>query len=351
MLSSSTRAIGQRLGQQALRALSARYFSSSLPSLKEHIVIALGGNAMLKRGEEMTVSNQRKNIESGMASLADIVNNNTVTIVHGNGPQVGLLMLESAAYEKQTGLEQISLDVLDAETEGMLGYMIEQELQSHIGKDRGMVTLLSQIVCDPNDPSMANPTKFVGPVYTKEEADKLTVPIKPDGDYFRRVVPSPLPVKLVDHQMKAVQLLTNYDCVVVCAGGGGIPVIIDPVTGKYRGIEAVIDKDRAATMMGCALNAQGLLILTDVPAVATDFGKPEAKFIKLVAPQTLEGLMDHFPAGSMGPKIESAIEFVKKTAGWAAIGSLREAGAIVAGEAGTTIRHDLPGDFIEFYKQ
>jgi len=258
-------------------------------------------------------------------------------------------MLESDAYEKQTGLDQMSLDVLDAETEGMLGYLIEQELQPHIAEGRGMVTVLSQIVCDPKDPSMFNPTKFVGPVYTKEEAEKLNVPVRPDGDHYRRVVPSPLPIKLIDNQMTAVRQLTDSDCVVICAGGGGIPVIKDPVTGKYKGIEAVIDKDRAATMMGSALNAEGLLILTDVPAVALDFGKPDMKFIKSAAPKTLKALMDHFPAGSMGPKVESAIEFVSRTGGWAAIGSLHDATRVVAGEAGTTVRGSPSEDFIEFY--
>lgn len=328
---------------------SAARFLSSMPCLKQHVVVALGGNAMLKRGEKMTVEIQRSNIEAGMKSLADVINNNKITIVHGNGPQVGLLMLESDAYEKQTGLEQMSLDVLDAETEGMLGYLIEQGLEPYIEKERGLVTVLSEIVCDSQDPSMANPTKFVGPVYTKEQAERLNVPVKADGEYFRRVVPSPLPLKLVDHQMKAVKLLTDSDCIVICAGGGGIPVVEDGNTGKYRGIEAVIDKDRAATMMGCALNAQGLLILTDVQAIALDFGKPNMKFIRSVSPKKLLSLMHHFPAGSMGPKVESAIEFVNKTGGWAAIGSLHEANKIVADQAGTRIRGDTPEDFIEFY--
>ena len=212
----------------------------------------------------------------------------------------------------------------------------------------GMATILSQIVCDPNDPSMKNPTKFVGPIYTKEEAEKLEHPVKPDGKYFRRVVPSPLPIRLIESQMKVVQQLTESDTIVICAGGGGIPVVQDPITGKYKGIEAVIDKDRAATMVGCALKAEGLLILTDVPAVATDFGTEDEKFIKQATVGALKPLLHHFPAGSMGPKIESAIEFVNQTNGWAAIGSLKEAEKIVKGEAGTMIR---PGgsEFIEFY--
>ncbi|GAX10450.1 carbamate kinase [Fistulifera solaris] len=297
----------------------------------------------------MTISNQRHNIRDGMQSLADIVRKHKTTIVHGNGPQVGLLMLESDAYERQTGLQQISLDVLDAETEGMIGYMIEQELQPYLSQDQGMVTVLSQIVVSPDDPSMLNPTKFVGPVYTKEEANKLSVPVKADGKYFRRVVPSPQPIKLVPHQLQVVQKLTDAGCIVICGGGGGIPVV--EKEGRYEGIEAVIDKDRAATMIGKAIGAQGLLILTDIPAVAIHYGTEQQKFIKTISPNQLETLKDHFPAGSMGPKVESAIDFVRLTNGWAAIGSLQNADEIVAGKAGTMVRDTPTDDPVVFYEK
>lgn len=259
-------------------------------------------------------------------------------------------MLESDAYERQTGLQQISLDVLDAETEGMIGYMIEQELQPYLSPGRGMVTVLSQIIVSPEDPSMSNPTKFVGPVYTKEEAEKLSVPIKADGNYFRRVVPSPRPIRLVQHQLRVVQQLTDANCIVICGGGGGIPVV--EKNGKYEGIEAVIDKDRAATMIGKELGAQGLLILTDVPAIAIDYGTDQQKFIQTTSPNQLETLTEHFPAGSMGPKVEAAIDFVRATDGWAAIGSLNDASKIIAGEAGTTIRNTMPdNDRVIFYDE
>lgn len=258
-------------------------------------------------------------------------------------------MLESDAYERQTGLQQISLDVLDAETEGMIGYMIEQELQPYLSQDRGMVTVLSQIVVSPDDPSMSNPTKFVGPVYTKEEAEKLFVPLKADGKYFRRVVPSPQPIQLVRHQFRVVQQLTEANCIVICGGGGGIPVV--EREGKYEGVEAVIDKDRAASMIGKELGAQGLLILTDVPAVAIDYGTDQQKFIKTISPNQLETLTDHFPAGSMGPKVEAAIDFVRQTGGWAAIGSLKDANKIIAGETGTTIRNMMPNDRVDIYDE
>jgi carbamate kinase len=279
--------------------------STSRPSDQEHapIVIALGGNALLKRGEKMTMENQRQNIAEGVRSLAPILlsenderKHRPAVIVHGNGPQVGLLMLESAAYEKSTGLPQISLDVLDAETEGMVGYLIEQELHSHLSKGsaRGMVTVLSQIVCDPSDPAFANPTKFVGPVYTKGEGEKLGLPVKPDGNkgQYRRVVPSPRPVKMIDSQLSAVRTLIENDCIVICAGGGGIPVVEDSEKkGCYRGIEAVIDKDRAAAMVGAELGASALLILTDVSAVCVDFGKPSERRIKRASPGILKKLM------------------------------------------------------------
>lgn len=377
-----------RLGVQVAKATCSRY-SSWLPTLmsrwastqakKQHVVVALGGNALLKRKEVMTMENQRQNIRLGMQSLAGILKDNTVTMVHGNGPQVGLLVLESAAYEKATGLEQMQLDVLDAETEGkslivfsgsvfsgsgfamlsepgnscsvgMIGYMLEQEMQPYLEKDRGMVTVLSQIIVDPKDPAFENPTKFIGPVYTKEEAEQLGLPIKPDGEHYRRVVPSPLPVRLLDNQLAAVKTLTEKDCVVICAGGGGIPVVKDLSTGHLQGVEAVIDKDRAACMVGLSLNADGLLILTDVAAVAEDFQSDHPKWIKTASPGMLRSLSEHFPAGSMGPKVESVIEFVEKGGRWAAIGSLAQADHILAGESGTLIKPSSDGqDFIQYY--
>ena len=340
-----------------------RYYASShIPNHRhsngrdDHVVIALGGNALLQRGQKMTIENQKKNIADGMSSLKNIiVNHPKVTIVHGNGPQVGLLVLQVDEYQKQTGLvdKEMKLDVLDAETEGQIGYLLESELAKYIPQNRGMATVLSQIVVSEKDPAFRNPTKFIGPVYnTQEEVAKLGLPFKQDGDFFRRVVPSPLPIKLIEQQMKAVKLLTKEGCVVICAGGGGIPVIEDKETGELKGIEAVIDKDRAATMIATKLSAQGLLILTDVSAVATDFGDPQnRRWIKVVSPDMLKRMSNHFPDGSMGPKVLSAIDFVEKTpdGGWCAIGSLKEADQILAGEAGTTITEEFGPNHIEFY--
>ena len=364
VVSSKVQAFSPRFVRPFFSAVSAR-FGSSLAGLgiqkqqqqqhQQHIVVALGGNALLRRGQKMTQENQQENIVTGIASLGNIVRDNKITLVHGNGPQVGLLLLEGAEYQSKTGLQAMSLDVLDAETEGMIGYMLEQELQKYLPPDRGMVTVLSQIVVDPNDPSMLNPTKFVGPIYkTQGEVEELGLPFKRDGDHYRRVVPSPVPIKLVDHQMEAVQRLTDSNCVVICAGGGGIPVVVDkshPKIGDdgdgsgtreyYKGVEAVIDKDRAATMMGVALEADGLLILTDVPCVSLDYNTPQERRIKTASPSALVGLMDHFPTGSMGPKVEAAMEFVNKTGGWAAIGSLKDAESILQGTSGTMISSKL----------
>eukprot|EP00977_Amphora_coffeiformis_P016674 scaffold5220_cov188-Amphora_coffeaeformis.AAC.6 len=281
-------------------------------------------------------------------------------LVHGNGPQSGLLVLESAAYEKATGLPQMSLDVIDAETEGMIGYGLEQALAPHIPPGRAMATLLSQIVVDKNDPAFSNPTKvsiwsecicrFIGPIMTEEEAIQTGLPYKADGKHFRRVVPSPLPLQMLPCEMNALKVLTEAGCIVICAGGGGIPVVHDAETGEYRGVEAVIDKDRAATMVGAALGADGLIILTDVTAVALQYNTPQQKWIRAVSPGKLAKLMDQFPDGSMGPKCASAIEFVERTGGWAAIGSLQEASGILQGYQGTRIEHRPDGsDFIEFY--
>lgn len=338
---------------------AARYLSSSAASNKSkpHLIVALGGNALLRRGQDMTMANQRTNIAEGIKSLEPVLRNNKESIVHGNGPQSGLLMLESAAYEKETGTEQIPLDVIDAETEGMIGYLIEEAMPD-LGGDRGIVTVLSQIEVDLTDPAFQDPTKFVGPVYTKEEAEKLPFQIKPDGKYFRRVVPSPMPVRMMPNEMKAIQLLTANDNIVICAGGGGIPVVKDPETGRYKGVEAVIDKDRAACMLGKQLKADGLLILTDVPGIATDYNTNEEKWISRISSRRLKGMVNDFPNGSMRPKVQSCIDFVEsstsaeegKEAAWAAVGSLQDAAAIVEGKAGTRIEANI-GDEIEYYSE
>ncbi|KAL9180421.1 hypothetical protein ACHAXT_008391 [Thalassiosira profunda] len=332
--------------------------SASNAKPKQHLVLALGGNALLKRGEALSISNQRKNIADGIASLSDILRNNKILLVHGNGPQVGLLALQGAAYKKETGAsEALNLDVLDAETEGQIGYLLEQEIDAVLGREgrkRGVATLLSQIVVDPNDPAFDDPTKFIGPVYTEKEAKELGKPVKPDGKYWRQVVASPKPLRLIDQQLEAVKLLVENNCICICAGGGGIPVIEHPTKNRLEGVDAVIDKDRAACMLGKTLGADGLMILTDVPGVAVNYGKPDEKYIRSVSPDRLLELAAStnadgsktFPDGSMGPKVESAVDFVQHYpthSCWSTIGSLKNAGA------GTLITNKYGADHLEYY--
>lgn len=326
--------------------------SASKNDDKQHIVVALGGNALLKRGEPLTVDNQRKNIRDGISSLSSILKSNTVTFVHGNGPQVGLLALEGAAYQQQTGALPMELDVLDAETEGSIGYMIEQEIDFALGKEgreRGVITMLSQIVVSPDDDAFNNPTKFIGPVYSLEEANKLGKPVKKDGEFYRQVVPSPKPIQLIDQQLTALKLLTKNDVIVICGGGGGIPVMLDPISGRLNGIEAVIDKDRAACMLGKTLGADGLMILTDVEGVAVNKDKPDQKWIRSASPEAMLQLADsNFPPGSMGPKVASAVDFVQ-SGKWCRIGSLNDATSMLEGKAGTKITNEYGPEHLEYY--
>jgi carbamate kinase len=299
------------------------------------IVVALGGNALLKRGEPMTHDVQRANIRVAAKALAPVAQQHQVVLAHGNGPQVGLLALQASAYKE---VEAYPLDVLGAQTEGMIGYMIEQELGNLLPFEVPFATILTMVEVDPNDPAFKNPTKFVGPVYEKEEADKLKVEkdwvFKQDGAKWRRVVPSPLPKRIFE--IRPIKWLLEHGTLVICAGGGGIPTMYE--AGKERsltGIEAVIDKDLASELLARELSADLFVIATDVDGVYLDWGKPEQRKLEKV---TIEELRTHpFPAGSMGPKVAAAIQFVEKTGKRAAIGSLQDIEKIVAGEAGTNV--------------
>lgn len=297
------------------------------------VVAALGGNALLKRGEPLTADIQRKNVKTAAISLAGIVRaGHDLVVTHGNGPQVGLLALQGASYKPD---EAYPLDVLGAETEGMIGYMIEQELENALGHDRPVATLLTQVVVDPKDPAFKKPTKFVGPVYDREEAERRAAgagwSIAPDGDKWRRVVPSPKPLEIPD--MRVLKLLLDQGVVVVCAGGGGIPVLRRD-DGSMVGIEAVIDKDAATALLARQLGADALLLLTDVDAVYRDFGTDQSTpltELTVAGAQTLE-----MPAGSMGPKLQAACDFAE-TGGVSGIGRLQDAVAILDGSAGTRV--------------
>ena len=297
------------------------------------LVVALGGNALLQRGEPPTAEVQRAHAAEAMAAVAQLARAHDVVLTHGNGPQVGLLALQASAY---AAVPAYPLDVLGAESEGMIGYVLEQELRRQL-PDRATATLLTQIVVDPDDAAFRHPTKFIGPVYPEAEARRLAAErgwwIAPDGPHFRRVVPSPEPQAILE--LPAIRILVEAGALVVCAGGGGIPV---STNGTLHGVEAVIDKDLAAELLARSLEADVLLMLTDVAAVMRDWGTDEAQPIRRIAASELRTL--DFAAGSMGPKVEAACRFVEATGGRAAIGALEDAAAIVAGEAGTTV---VPG--------
>jgi carbamate kinase len=302
------------------------------------VVVALGGNALLRRGESMTSENQRLNVARACAALAPIAAEHELVIAHGNGPQVGLLALQGAAYGK---VETYPLDVLDAETEGMIGYLIMQELGNLLPFEKPLVTLLTMIEVDPGDPAFSNPTKPIGPVYSAEDAARIAAEkgwiFKPDGDSMRRVVPSPRPKRIFG--VDPVRWLLEHGAIVICAGGGGIPTMYtdEPVTAGRRltGVEAVIDKDLASAALAATIHADALLIVTDVDAVYADWGTPEQRAISRAT--TIELASHQFAAGSMGPKVRAACEFVEQTGALAAIGSVDDANALLLGSAGTSV--------------
>ncbi len=297
------------------------------------IVVALGGNALLRRGEPMTAGNQRENVRIAVEQIAKVHAGNQLVIAHGNGPQVGLLALQAAAY---TSVNPYPLDVLGAETEGMIGYMIEQELGNLLPFEVPFATLLTQVEVDANDPAFNNPTKPIGPVYSKEDAERLAAEkgwsIAPDGDKFRRVVASPRPKQIFE--IRPVKWLLDHGTIVICAGGGGIPTLYN-TDGKLEGVEAVIDKDLCSALLAEQLTADLLVIATDVNATYIDWGKPTQKAIAQAHPDELERL--GFAAGSMGPKVQAACEFARNTGKVAVIGSLADIEAIVQGKAGTRV--------------
>jgi carbamate kinase len=297
------------------------------------ILVALGGNALLRRGEEMTAENQRKNVRVAAEALAPLGLEHQLVITHGNGPQVGLLALQSAAYEQ---VAAYPLDVLGAQTEGMIGYMIEQELGNLLPFEQPFATILSMVEVDPDDPAFKNPTKPIGPVYTEEEARRLAAQegwvMAPDGEGFRRVVASPLPKRIF--QIRPVKWLLEKGCIVICAGGGGIPTMYAPGR-RLQGIDAVVDKDRASCLMARELEVDLFIMATDAGAVYLDWGRPTQRAIRRASPQGLAAY--DFASGSMGPKVEAAIEFAERTGKAAAIGALADVARIARGEAGTIV--------------
>ena len=300
------------------------------------IVTALGGNALLRRGEPMTAEHQRANVRLAAMALAELIlAGHSLVITHGNGPQVGLLALQAAAPNGGA----FPLDVLGAETEGMIGYMIEQEL-GNILKDNPLATLLTLVRVDEQDPAFLHPTKFIVPVYDAATARQLAKErgwrVAPDGESWRRVVASPKPLGIVE--AKVISLLVSHRVTVICTGGGGIPVI-QRSDGSLVGIEAVIDKDAASALLAEQLNADMLLLLTDVDAVYLDYGTPRARALGCIAPEAISD--QPFPAGSMAPKVAAAVQFAAKMGRPAGIGRLEDAVAIVRAEKGTFLDPQL----------
>jgi carbamate kinase len=308
------------------------------------VVAALGGNALLRRGEPLTAENQRANARVACKALAPVALEHELVISHGNGPQVGLLALQGSAY---TEVDPYPLDLLGAQTEGMIGYLIQQELGNELPFDKRLASLLTLIEVEREDPAFEDPTKPIGPIYTKQESEQLAEEkdwvFKPDGDSFRRVVPSPLPRRIFG--IEPVEWLLERGSVVICAGGGGIPVMYtdDPAPAGRRlvGVEAVIDKDLASALLAKDLRADALAIVTDVDAVYADWGTPQQRAIRRATPEALADT--EFAAGSMGPKVRAAVSFVEETGGLAAIGSISDTPALLQGKAGTIVTRDASG--------
>jgi len=306
------------------------------------VVVALGGNALLRRGQPMTVENQRENVRVACDHLAPIAGKHELIISHGNGPQIGLLALEEAAYEP---VPESPLDVLGAETQGMIGYLVEQELGNRLPFEKPLASLLTMIEVDPDDPAFADPGKPIGPIYTKPEADKLAAErgwtFKPDGDSMRRVVPSPVPQRIFEH--RPIKWLLDQGCVVICAGGGGIPVAYRPGR-QLVGVEAVIDKDRASALLARDVGADMLIMATDAQAVFVGFGTPQQRAITAADPDVLLAKYEaEFAAGSMLPKVIAACDFARATGKPAMIGALADIDGMLAGDAGTRVAADVSG--------
>lgn len=301
------------------------------------IVIALGGSALLGRGEPATLETQRYNVRRAARSLAALAKEHTLIVTHGNGPQIGMLAL--LAEEAHAG--PYPLDVLGAETEGMIGYLLEQELANELGTNL-IATLLTRTVVRGDDPPSQHPNKFIGPVYPQAEAEQLAArrgwQIARDGQSWRRVVPSHEPIDIIE--LSAIEYLSRGGFLVICAGGGGVPVL-RTAAGKFEGVEGVVDKDLAAALLARCLGADCLMLLTDVPAVFDGWGSAAVRRIRSVHPDALGAF--EFPAGSMGPKVEAARRFAVHTGGAAYIGALGDAARLLTCDAGTRVSIDMTG--------
>lgn len=305
------------------------------------VVVALGGNALLRRGQDLTDENQRENVAVACDELAPIALEHELVISHGNGPQVGLLALQGEAYAK---VPAAPLDVLGAQTQGMIGYLVEQELGNRLPPDKPLATLLTMIEVDPADPAFTDPTKPIGPFYDRDSAEELRRSkgwvFRPDGDAYRRVVPSPRPKRIFE--LDQIRWMLEHDAVVICAGGGGIPTMYDEER-RLVGVEAVIDKDHASGLLATGLGADYFIMATDADAVYVDWGKPTQRPIARAHPEALMEIANQFPVGSMGPKVVAACEFATETGNAAGIGGLTDIDELLVGTAGTVVTTRQPG--------
>lgn len=300
------------------------------------LVIALGGNALLQRGEPMFYENQRKNVHAACQQLVTAYAGNELIITHGNGPQVGLIALQNEAYEK---VPSYPLDVIGAESMGMIGYMLQQELISRLPANASVINLLTQTKVDPNDPAFKHPTKPIGPVYSKETAQALSQTqgwsIAKDNDHYRRVVASPEPQAIIG--LQSIKTLVENGSTVICCGGGGVPTYINN-EGQLTGADAVIDKDLASSLVACGIDADMFIIATDVDGAYLNWGTPEQRQIEQANPTMLRKY--DFSKGSMGPKVEAACRFVERTGKKAVIGALKDIEKMLIGQAGTAVTQD-----------
>jgi carbamate kinase len=305
------------------------------------VVAALGGNALLRRGEPLESEIARRNAKVAAEALAAVAREHKLVVTHGNGPQIGLLALQNESYRD---VRSYPLDVLGAESEGMIGYVLEQEIGNALPGYQ-VASLLTETVVDASDPAFDRPTKPIGPTYTAEIAQRLASErgwaVAPDGrdasgnERWRRVVASPVPRSIVE--LPTIQLLLDHSVIVICAGGGGIPVVVDAHGARY-GVEAVVDKDLATALIAEELGADLLVLLTDVAAVELDWGTPDARPLRQT---TVRELQDYeFAPGSMGPKVAAAMSFVTSTGRPGAIGAVADAAAVVKGNAGTIVRRN-----------
>jgi carbamate kinase len=299
-----------------------------------NLLVALGGNALLRRTQLPSAGNQLENVRIACAQVARVAAAHDLVLTHGNGPQVGLLALQSVAY---TAVDSYPLDVLDAESQGMLGYLLEQELANLLPVSRAVASLLTRVEVDPQDPAFQAPAKPIGPVYTRLQADDLARrrpwAMAPDGAGWRRVVASPRPVRVPG--LGVIRSLLGQGVLVIAAGGGGIPVVPRPDGGGMQGVEAVIDKDLCSALIATELQVDCLIIATDVDAVYLDWGLPTQRAIGRTTPNALAAHL--FAAGSMAPKVEAACQFVLASGRRAAIGALSDIEALLEGQRGTQI--------------